>query len=143
MINDTKKTITRLADRLFALPIGNYLLSENFSLFCKQHDLADIWKECRVLSRDRPDLYGIFVIKNAFVLFLEHFLHSRPDEFPELFTQFLSGFSQEISQPLPLDDLKKDLTDLGYSDDDLDKKFSVLIMNEEEDRKRRTTGCTD
>jgi hypothetical protein len=143
MIEDTKNPIDRLADRLFSLPLGNYLLSENFSLFCRQHNLEDIWKEYRVVSRDRPELYGIFVIKNAFVLFLQHILHSRPNEFPEVFTHFLSGFSREISQPLPLDDLKKDLMDLGYSDNDLDKKFSVLRVNGEEHRERRTTGCPD
>src|SRR5665647_46221 len=119
MHQDTKKTIKRLAARLFTLPIGNYLVSENFSLFCRQHDLEDLWKEYRVLSRDRPELYGHFVIKNAFVRLLCHIFHSRPDEFLEVVTHFLSSFSQEISDPLPFDDLKKDLMDLGYSDRDL------------------------
>ena len=84
------------------------------------------------MSRDKPDLYGYFVIKNAFVRLLHHIFSSRPDEFLEVVTHFLSGFSQEISQPLPLDDLKKDLMDLGYSDKDLETEFSVLKANEED-----------
>jgi len=137
MHQDTKKPIKSLAARLFTLPIGNYLISENFSLFCRQHDLEDLWKEYRVLSRDMPELYGHFVIKNAFVRLLHHIFHSRPNEFLEVVTHFLSSFSQEISDPLPLDDLKKDLTDLGYSDRDLETEFSVLRMNEENRRKCR------
>lgn len=131
MHQDTNKPIKRLAARLFTLPIGNYLVSENFSLFCRQHDLEDLWKEYRVLSRDMPELYGHFVIENAFVRLLHHIFHSRPNEFLEVVTHFLSSFSQEISDPLPLDDLKKDLIDLGYSDRDLETEFSVLRMNEE------------
>ena len=69
MPQDTEKPIKRLTARLFTLTFGNYLVSENFSSFCRQYDLEDIWKEYRILSRDRPELYGIFVIKNAFVLF--------------------------------------------------------------------------
>ena len=138
MPRDTRKTVKRLADHLFTLPMGNFLVSENFSLFCRQHDLEDIWKEYRVLSRDKPDLYGHFVIKNAFVRLLHHIFHSRPDEFLEVVTHLLSMFSQKISQPLPLDDLKKDLMDLGYSDKDLETEFSALKANEEDLRKCRT-----
>ena len=143
MIRDTNGPIKRLVDRLFSLPMGDYLLSENFSLFCRHHDLDDIWKEYRVLSRDRPDLYGHFVIKNAFVRLLHHIFHSRPEDFLEVVTHFLSSFSQEISQPLPLADLKSDLMDLGYSDEDLDRKFSVLRANEEDRRKCRTPVYSD
>jgi hypothetical protein len=138
MHQDTKKPIQRLTDRLFTLPVGNYLVSENFSLFCRQHDLEDLWKEYRVLSRDMPELYGHFVIENAFVRLLHHIFHSRPNDFLEVVMHFLSSFSQEISDPLPLDDLKKDLIDLGYSDRDLETEFSVLRMNEENRRKCRT-----
>lgn len=128
----------RLAARLFTLPIGNYLVSENFSLFCRQHDLEDLWKEYCVLSRDRPELYGHFVIENAFVRLLHHIFHSRPAEFLGVVTHFLFRFSQEICQPLPLDDLKKDLMDLGYSDKDIETEFSALRENEENRRKCRT-----
>ena len=65
----TEKTIKRLAGHLFTYPLEDYLSSENFLIFCRKYDLADAWKEYLVLSRDRPDLYGGSVIKNAFVLF--------------------------------------------------------------------------
>jgi hypothetical protein len=124
MPQDTKIPIQRLADRLFDLPIGNYLVSENFSEFCRQYDLEDLWKEYRVLSRDRPELYGHFVIKNAFIRLLHHVFHSRPDEFLELFTHLLIDFSQWISCIIPVNDLKKDLIQLGYSDEKVENEFS-------------------
>lgn len=118
-----------MAARLFTLSPKVFLSSEYFSRFCRDEDLDDAWKESLELSRDRPDFYGDTVIKNAFVLFLHHMFHSQPDEFPALFTRFLTGFSQDIFQPLPLNDLKKDLMDLGYPAEDLYKKFSVLTAD--------------
>jgi hypothetical protein len=137
MPQDTKIPIQRLADRLFDLPIGNYLVSENFSEFCRQYDLEDLWKEYCVLSRDRPELYGHFVIKNAFIRLLHHVFHSRPDAFIEVVTQFLLRFSQKIDLPLPLDDLKRDLMDLGYSEGELETEFLMLRRNDEDRRKCR------
>ena len=132
MIQEIEQPIQRLADRLFTLPVGNYLVSENFLQFCRQYDLEDLWKEYRVLSRDRPELYGHFVIKNAFIRLLHHVFHSRPDEFIRVVTQFLLRFSQKIDLPLPLDDLKRDLMDLGYPKGELETEFSMLRRNDEE-----------
>jgi hypothetical protein len=130
MPRDTKKTLKRLAARLFTLPVEDYLTSEKFSDFCRKYDLGDAWKEYLVLSRDKPDLYGSAVTKNAFVLFLHHIFHSRTKEFPELFSLFLDDFSQEISCVVPFDDLKKDLMHLGYSEIEIDTPFSnVKAMN--------------
>jgi len=137
MIHDIEQPIQRLTDRLFTLPVGNYLVSENFSEFCRQYDLEDLWKEFRVLSRDKPELYGHFVIKNAFIRLLHHVFHSRPDAFIEVVTQFLLRFSQKIDLPLPLDELKRDLMDLGYSEGELENEFSMLRRNDEELRKCR------
>jgi hypothetical protein len=138
MPQDIESPIQRMTDHVFTLPIGNYLVSESFSLFCRQYDLEDLWKEYRVLSRDRPELYGHFVIKNAFLLFLQHIFHSRPDEFLEVVTQFLFRFSREIVQPLPLNDLKRDLMDLGYSDKNIETEFSILRRNDENYQKCMT-----
>ena len=126
MAEDTEKSIKSLAAILFTFPIEDYLSSENFLLFCREQGLEDIWKEYLGFSRDRPDLYGKTVIKNAFVLFLHHIYRGRPGEFLNLFTLFLVDFSREISQVLPVDDLKKDLTSLGYSDEEIDTRFSDL-----------------
>ena len=143
MHKDTKETIRQVASRLFTLSPEAYLSSEHFSRFCREQDLDDNWKESLERSRDRPDLYDDAVIKNAFVLFLLHIFHNQPDEFPALLSRFLTGFSHEIYQPLPLDELKKDLMDLGYPAEDVEKKFAVLQAIEEEQRKRRATGCPD
>ena len=141
MQKNAKKIIGRLAERLFNVSPEDYLVSENFSRFCNEDDLEDIWQESLELSRDTPDLYGDAVIKSAVVLFLHHTFHRRPDEFPGILLRFLTGFSLEISQPLPLDGLEKDLTDLGYSKKDLGTTFSALEAMEEDRQKWRTTGC--
>jgi hypothetical protein len=138
MPQDIESPIQRMTDHVFTLPVGNYLVSESFSLFCRQYDLEDLWKEYRVLSRDRPELYGHFVIKNAFLLFLQHIFHSRPDEFLEVVTQFLFRFSREIVQPLPLNALERDLMDLGYSDKNIETEFSILRRNDENYQKCMT-----
>ena len=129
MPRDTKKTIKRLAAQLFVFPIEEYLSSERFLIFCRDNDLGDVWREKLEFSRDTPDLYGSAVIQNALVLFLHHIFQSRQGEFPELFTRFLRGFSQEISQTLPVDDLKKDFVYLGYPDNEIDIEFSTLKAN--------------
>jgi hypothetical protein len=126
---DTEKTIKRLAAHLFSFPLEKYLFSEDFFGFLQEYDLGDAWNEYLVFSQDRPDLYGDAVTKNAFGLFLHHIFHSRPGEFLPLFTCFIIGFSQAISQALPVDDLKKDLMVLGYSDEDIDNEFSNLKAN--------------
>ena len=126
---DTEKTIKRLAVHLFSFPLEEYLFSADFFSFLQEYDLGDAWKEYLVFSQDKPDLYGGAVTKNAFGLFLHHIFHSRPGEFLQLFTCFLIGFEHAISQALPVDDLKKDLTALGYSDEDIDKEFSKMKAN--------------
>jgi len=123
MDRDTKKTIQGLTAHLFTLPAEDYLASEKFADFCRKHDLSDAWRGFLELSRDEPDLYGSAVTKDAFGLFLLHIFHSRPDEFLEVVAYVLSGLSQEISDPLLLDELKKDLGDLGYSDRNLETAF--------------------
>jgi hypothetical protein len=125
-----KKIIGLIVERLFSFPVGSYLSSENFSRFCRQEDLNDVWSESLDLSRDRPDLYGDSVIRNALVEFLYHIFYRRPEDFPALFVRFLAGFSPGIARPLPLEDLKKDLQDLGYPAESLEKIFSVLIADE-------------
>lgn len=124
-----KKIIGRIAERLFSFPVGPYLSSENFSRFCRREDLDDIWSESLALSRDRPDLFGDSVIKNAFAEFLYHIFYRRPEEFPVLFVRFLSGLSPEIGRHLSLADLKNDLTDLGYPAESLVKIFSVMKVD--------------
>jgi len=125
-----KKIIGLIVERLFSFPVGSYLSSENFSRFCRQEDLNDVWSESLDLSRDRPDLYGDSVIRNALVEFLYHIFYRRPEDFPALFVRFLAGFSPDIARPLLLEDLKKDLQDLGYPAESLEKIFSVLIADE-------------
>jgi hypothetical protein len=126
MPHDTEKTMKDLAAPLWAFPLEDYLASEHFLLFCREHNLEDPWKEYLELSRDIPELYGSAVIKNAFVRFLHHIFHNRPNEFPALFTRLLRDFSRGISCVLPVDNLKSDLMHLGYSHLEIDNAFSCL-----------------
>lgn len=126
MPRDTEKILIRLAAQMFTLPIEDYLLSEKFSVFCRKHDLCDVWNEYLALSRDKPDLYGSAVTKYAFVLFLHHIFHSRQDEFLKLFGLFLADFSQELSCKVPFDDLKKELMKLGYPEIGTENAFSTV-----------------
>ena len=126
MKGDTGQSIRKLTASLFAFPIGDYLRSDRFLLFCRAHGLEDAWKEFLESSRERPDLYGEAVAKNAFNLFLHHIFHSRRDEFPALLARMVMDFSRETVQEIPWDNLKKDLVLLGYSDEEIGNRFSAL-----------------
>ena len=105
---------------------GVPLASEDFSRFCREYDLVDVWAGILDLSRSIPTLYGGMEIKNAFVSFLHHIYISQQKEFPELFTCLMAGFSRGISSPLPLDNLKKYLVLLGYSEQEIEHEFSGM-----------------
>jgi hypothetical protein len=123
---DTETTIREMTARLSAFPLEEYLSSESFLAFCRDHDLGDTWREFLELAEDRPDLYGNRVKENALVKFLVHIFHGRPREFPNVFTRLLTSFSREISRPLPLAGLNGDLQRLGYSQTEVDYAFSCL-----------------
>ena len=78
---NTKKTIERITALLYTLPLDDYLSSENFFCYLREHGLFDAWKEYLEISQDRPELYGGAVKKNAFTLFFHHILHRRPGDF--------------------------------------------------------------
>jgi hypothetical protein len=131
MNDDTNQIIKGLATRLWALPIEDYLASEDFLRFCRKHDLGDAWGEYLELSRDRPDLYGSSVIKNAFFLFLYHLFHKKPAEFLSLFASLLTDFSRGISHDLPVDDIRSSLLLMGYPEDMIDHALSIIRMKQE------------
>ena len=108
---------------LLPLKIGEYLESYQFSLFLKNHDLDDAWKQFLVESQDKPDLYGDSVEKNAFTSFLLHVFHSRHKEFPAIVSAFFKSIATGCSHLLPVSDLKHDLQDLGYSEHETDTIF--------------------
>jgi len=126
MSDNVKQIIKHLTEQLWALPFREYLASEDFSRFCREHDLVDVWAGILDLSQSIPNLYGDMGIKHAFVLLLHHIYLGRQKEFPEMFTCLVAGFSREISSPLPLDNLKKDLVLLGYSEQEIEHEFSGM-----------------
>lgn len=138
---DAEKIIDRLTGRLSALPVARYLSSESFSAFCREHDMDDPWNGYREFSEDTmPYLYDSDVTAKAFVLLLRHIYHSRPADFPALFSHVLLGLSRMTPGDLPLGELKKDLLSLGYPEMDSDAGFSAVVANEE-DKKRLSGEC--
>ncbi|RPI39830.1 MAG: hypothetical protein EHM53_04280 [Methanoregulaceae archaeon] len=137
MDDDRSQTFRELTALLGALPIGDYLVSEDFSRFLRNHDLEDAWNEYLVLSRDKPDLYGDSVIKNAFSLFLSHIFHRRREMFLSLFSGLLADFSRGIPCTLPVDDIKPFLLLLGYPEAAIDHTLFSLRVRQKADAQTR------
>jgi hypothetical protein len=76
-----------------------------------------------VESQDRPDLYGPDVGKNAFILFLLHVFHSHHIEFLSILGDLFCSISKGSLCLLPIDELKRDLNNLGYPDTETDMIF--------------------
>jgi hypothetical protein len=126
MGDDTLQAMKELAARLSALPVDEYLASDEFRRFCREHDLWDTWREYLRLEEDRPDLYGRSVRETAFSLFLSHVFNNRKEEFLYLVAALLADFSKRISAVLPVDELKADLLLLGYPESELDHSLFLL-----------------
>ena len=126
MQKNPERIIAVMAARLSSFPVGDYLLSEGFSAFLREHDLEEAWSAAIDSSRDRPNLYGTEVMTHAFAGFLQHVFHRQPEDFPEFFIGFLTGFSCTADRPLPLHGIRRDLADLGFPGPDLEKKLSAL-----------------
>jgi hypothetical protein len=125
---DAKNNIARLYTLLSKLSLESYLSSENFTIFCSKHDLADIWREHVETSRDRPDLYGKDITRNAFILFFDHLFQARPCEFLVILIDFLQDFRNWNAYPLPIDAIKKECTGLGFPDKMVEDEFLKIGM---------------
>jgi len=119
----------QLYTHLLPLNITDFLESDHFSFFLKNHGLEDTWKQFLVESQNRPDLYGASVGKNAFTLFLLHVFHSRHEEFLSIITDFFKSISLWSSLLLPVGELKYDLQNLGYSDKETDAIFCNEVLS--------------
>jgi hypothetical protein len=141
MDDDGNQIFVELTARLGALPIVDYLASEEFSRFTRAHDLEDAWNEYLVLSRDKPGLYGETVEKNAFSLFLSHIFHRRQEMFLSLFAGLLADFSRGISCTLPVDEIKPFLLILGYPEGAIDHALFSLRITQKANEKPDHTCC--
>jgi hypothetical protein len=119
MHEKNKIAVGQIYTHLLPLQIGKYLDSDQFSLFLKKHGLEDAWKQFLVESQDRPDLYGASVGRNAFIVFLLHVLHRYPEKFPGVVRDFFRSIAPWSSHPLPVFELKRDLQNLGYSENEV------------------------
>ena len=117
---EPRKILRQLSDHILETGIGNYLLSEQFTLFCVAHDIEDIWSAALELSRDKPQLYGGDVAKNAFFEVVQHIHHSRKNEFPNIITALLADVSGKHTAPTSVSEIQEDLIRLGYSWEELE-----------------------
>ena len=117
---DTKKTIARLFTLVAKLLLEACLSSENFNSFCREYNLTDTWKEHSESSKDRPDLYGRETTRQAFILFFDHLLQTRPLEFLEILAAFLKDIGEYSAQPVPVDAIKKVCVHLGFPTNTVD-----------------------
>ena len=124
MPQDPRKTISRLSDHVVLTGTVDYLLSDQFTRFCREQDIEDSWTEALGYSRDKPDLYGDAVVKNAFLMLLRHLYLNRTDEFPNLVAGLLADCYREYPGPAFVEDILQDLTLLGYSRSDIETLFS-------------------
>jgi hypothetical protein len=115
--------VGQIYTHLLPLQIGKFLESNQFSLFLKNQGLEDAWNQFLVESQDRPDLYGTSVRKNAFTLFLLHIFHRYHEKFPGVVRDFFKSIAPWSSHPLPVFELKNDLQNLGYSENEVNIAF--------------------
>jgi hypothetical protein len=123
MPTDTKDPFARLYTLLAKLPLEEYLSSENFAAFCREHNLGDTWKEHLETSRDRPDLYGKDSTKNAFILFFHHLFQTRSCEFLGILTGFLQDFREWNAYPFSCDAIKKECIRMGFPETSVEDEF--------------------
>ncbi|MDD1696290.1 MAG: hypothetical protein LUQ54_05270, partial [Methanoregula sp.] len=80
------------------------------------------------LARDKPDLYGGDVAKNAFFMFLLHVYNSRKEDFPKIIASLLNCFPGRYQSPPVLSAIKDDLIRLGYPEKEVETAFSCSII---------------
>ena len=127
--------------RLADYPLGEYSLSKEFAAFLQEQDLLDLWGGLYQSALDEPNMYGDEIPRHAFVLFLQHLLQYRQEDFLRFFSQVLQQFSRKIKRALPVDELKRDLVCLNYSEQEIDREFSILKSKRKRAQKVEDRVC--
>jgi hypothetical protein len=127
MLQDPNRPVLRLlSDRMIREGFGDYLLSEQFSRFCRRYDIYEIWSGLLTNSGDRPELYGSDTIRNAFFRLQQHIFRGRNAEFPRILAGLLADYARKPLDPSFVSAIKQDLIQLGYTANDVDNTFSVV-----------------
>jgi hypothetical protein len=106
--------------------MGNYLLSDHFSLFCREHNLSEIWDGLLGFSRDKPELYGGDIIRDAFFQLLQHICRGRRKEFLEILIGLLADYSKISLKSNLVPTIKQDLIRPGYSLKEVEVMISTM-----------------
>jgi hypothetical protein len=128
MPQDQQQALRRISDHMILQGMGDYLVSEKFSRFCREHEVYEIWGGFLGASGDRPELYGSDKIKNAFFLLLQHICQIRKAEFPKIIAGILADSTKKTADPSFVPTIKQDLIHLGYSIEDVEDSFRTMSM---------------
>jgi hypothetical protein len=126
MPQDPHKALRLIADHMIRRGMGDYLVSVKFSRFCREHDIAEIWGGLLGSTDGKPELYGSDVIRDAFLLLLEHIYRGRRAELPGIIASILADYAKKMPDPSFIPAIKQDLILLGYSMDDVEDSFKTM-----------------
>ena len=124
-----REVLRLLSDRMVREGgFGDYLLSEQFSRFCREYDIYELWSGFLTNAGDRPDLYGSDMIRNAFFPLLQHLYQWRKSEFPRILAGILADYAKKPPGPMCVPAIRQDLIRLGYTSNDVDDTFSAVNL---------------
>ncbi len=126
MPQDSQQTIRLLSNHIIRQGMGNYLLSDHFSRFCREHNLAEIWEGLLGSSRDKPELYGDDVMRDAFFHLLQHIYRGRREKFLEILVALLADYSKISLDSNLVPTIKQDLIRLGYPLKEVEDMVSTM-----------------
>jgi len=121
MPQDTKERVRQLSNHIMDMNNGSFLLSEQFSRFCREYEIDELWGGLLTSAEDRPDLYGDEIIRHAFSRLLEHIYLKRRPEFLRILRGLLALFPKNSCTPSLFPTVKQDLLGLGYSREDTEE----------------------
>jgi len=118
MPQDTREKIRQLSDHIVDMDTGSFLLSEQFSRFCREYGIDEIWGGLLTSAEDRPDLYGNEIARHAFSRLLEHIYRKKRADFLPILSGLLALDPKKPCDPSFFSTIKQDLLGLGYSEKD-------------------------
>ena len=121
MTKDTREGIRQLSGHIMDMDNGKFLVSEQFSRFCREHQIDEMWGGLLTSAGDRPDLYGDEIIRHALFRLLEHICHKRRSEFLSILHGLLLLLQKNSCNPSLFPAVRQDLIGLGYSPEEAEE----------------------
>lgn len=123
MPQDNVEGFRRLSNHILERNGGDFLLSDQFSHFCRKYEIYEIWSGLLASAMDRPDLYGDEITRSALGHLLEHIARERRAEFPGILREMLTFFAKKTCYPSYFFAVKQDLLNLGFTPDEAENSL--------------------